>query len=199
MFSWFYIFNDILLYNQTLIYHYKHLRIVFELLRKHQLVIKASKCNFCSEQVKYLDHIISKQGVAIDPHKVQVIVGWPLLKNLKQLRGLLRLTRYGAICKPLTWLLKKDPIAWNDKVTRAFNQLKELMTNAPMLALLDLNKLFMVETDASLLGVRAVLMQEGHPIAFISKFLRPKQQTMFVYKRKMMDIMHAVTKWKHYL
>ena len=77
--------------------------------------------------------------------------------------------------------MKKDPIAWNDKVTRAFNQLKELMTNALVLALLDLNKLFMVETDASLLGVGAVLMQEGHPIAFISKSLRPKQQTMFVY------------------
>jgi len=55
------------------------------------------------------------------------------------------------------------------------------MTNALVLALLDLNKLFMVETDASLLGVGAVLMQEGHPIAFISKSLRPKQQTMFVY------------------
>ena len=134
MFSGFYIFNDILVYNQTLIDHYIHLRTVFELLRKHQLVIKASKCNFCSEQVKYLGHIISKHGVVINPHNVQVIIGWPLLKNLT-LRGFLRLTRYGAICKPLIQLLKNDAIAWNDEAIRAFKQLKKLMTDAPMLAL----------------------------------------------------------------
>jgi hypothetical protein len=73
------------------------------------------------------------------------------------------------------------------------------MTSASVLALPDFTKAFVVETDASLTGIGAILLQEGHPIAFISKSLGPKQQTLFVYEREMLAILHAVTKWKHYL
>jgi hypothetical protein len=77
--------------------------------------------------------------------------------------------------------------------------LKRVMTSALVLALPDFNKPFIVETDASMIGVGAVLMQERHPITFISKSLGPKQQVMLVYERDMLAILHAVTKWKHYL
>jgi hypothetical protein len=147
-------------------------------------VAKASKCFFYSKQVEYLGHIISKQGVAIDPHKIHAIIDWPLPKGLKQLKGLLGLTGYyrkfvkgyDIICKPLTQLLKKDVMGWSEEATKAFNSLKGVMTSALVLALPDFNKLFIVETDASMTRVRALLMQEGHPIAFISKFLGPNNK-----------------------
>jgi hypothetical protein len=200
-------FDDILVYSHTLTEHYEHLATVLNLLREHHLVAKASKCFFGRDQVEYLGHIISKQGVATDPYKIQAIREWPLPIGLKQLRGFLGLTGYyrrfvrgyGSICKPLTQLLKKEAKGWNDTATTAFNQLKMIMTSAPVLALPDFNKTFIVETDASMMGVGAVLMQEGHPIAFISKTLGPKQQVMSVYEREMLAILHAVTKWKHYL
>jgi transposase InsO family protein len=200
-------FDDIIVYNRTLIDHYKHLEMVLELLRANQLVARATKCFFCHTQVEYLGHIITDHGMATDPLKIQAIVDWPIPQSLKQLREFLGLTGYyrrfvkgyGSISKPLTLLLRKDVKGWNEEASKAFNQLKVLMTSASVLALPDFTKAFVVETDASLTGIGAILLHEGHPIAFISKSLGPKQQTLFIYEREMLAILHAVTKWKHYL
>jgi hypothetical protein len=100
---------------------------------------------------------------------------------------------------PLTRLLKKDAVGWDQEATVAFEALKKEMVNPPVLALPDLNKLFIVETDASGSGIGAVLMQEGHPIAFISKALGPRQQALSTYEREMLAILLAVHKWRQYL
>jgi len=194
-------------YSPTLGDHYQHLEIVLKLLRAHQLVARATKCFFGHSQVEYLGHVITEHGVATDPLKIQAIVDWPIPTNLKQLRGFLGLTGYyhrfvkgyGSISKPLTLLLRKDTKGWTEEATHAFNHLKVLMTSAPVLALPDFTKAFVVETDASSTGIGAILLQEGHPIAFISKSLGAKQQTLSIYEREMMAILHAVTKRKHYL
>jgi hypothetical protein len=73
------------------------------------------------------------------------------------------------------------------------------MTQPPVLALLDMTKQFIIETDASSRGMRAVLMQEGHPIAFINKSFRVKQQRLSTYERELLAILLTVTKWRHYL
>jgi hypothetical protein len=73
------------------------------------------------------------------------------------------------------------------------------MIQPRVLSLPDLNKPFVVETDASGSGIGAVLMQEGHPISFISISLGPQQQALSIYEREMLAILHAVTKWRHYL
>jgi hypothetical protein len=88
---------------------------------------------------------------------------------------------------------------WDHKATKAFNLLKKLMTKPSILSLPDLNKLFIIETDASMVGVRVVLIQDRHLIAYISKYLGPKQQTMSIYEEDMLVIMHVVTKLKHYM
>jgi hypothetical protein len=71
------------------------------------------------------------------------------------------------------------------------------MITPPVLSLPDLDKLFVIETDASIVGAGAVLIQEGHPIAYISKSLGPKQQAMSIYEKEMLAIMYAINKWKH--
>jgi hypothetical protein len=100
-------------------------------------------------------------------------------KNIKQLGEFLGLigyyrrfvSEYDTICKPLTQLLKKKIFSLNEKVIRAFKLLKESMTKPLVLTLPNLNKPFIRETDTLEISIGVVLMHEGHPIAFISKFL----------------------------
>jgi hypothetical protein len=200
-------FDDILVYSKTMADHIQHLRLVFELLCTHQLVAKESKCVFGTKQMEYLGHVITKEGVSTDPHKVTAILQWPVPTTIKQLRSFLGLTGYyrkfvqgyGTICRPLTQLLQKDSFIWTDTATMAFKQLKEAMSQPPVLALSNFDKTFVVETDASGVGIEAVLMQEGHPIAFVSKALGPRQLALSTYERELLAIVFAVTKWKHYL
>jgi len=81
---------------------------------------------------------------------------------------------YDSISKPLTQLLKKNAFIWQEEALTAFNALKQAMIQPPVLSLPDLNQPFVVETDASGSGLGVVLMQAGHPIAFISKALGPR-------------------------
>lgn len=138
-------FDDILVYSCNLNQHLNHLRKAFEILKHHQLYVKRSKCTFVEARVEYLSHIISGQGVSTDPQKIAAMSQWPKPKTLKELRGFLGLTGYywrfiqgyGMINKPLTSLLKKNSFQWGVEADNAFASLKEAMTKAPILALLD--------------------------------------------------------------
>jgi hypothetical protein len=101
---------------------------------------------------------------------------------------------YGAICRPLTQLLQKDSFIWTDTTTMAFKQLKHAMSQPPMLALPNFDKTFVVETGASGVGIGVVLMQEGHPNAFVSKALGSRQLALSTYERELLAIVYAVTK-----
>ena len=87
---------------------------------------------------------------------------------------------------------------WNEEATVAFKTLKQSMTNPLVLALPDMAKMFIIETNISWTGVGVVLMQ-GHPIAFLNKALGPWQQALSIYKREMFASLQVVPKWKHYL
>ncbi|KAL4380090.1 hypothetical protein GQ457_02G032600 [Hibiscus cannabinus] len=150
-------FDDILVYSVNMEEHYKHLRIVLEVLRVNQLFARRKKCFFGQKQVEYLGHIISEQGVATGPAKIEAMRNWPLPKTLKSLRGFLGLTGYyrmfikgyGGISKPLTNMLRKEGFAWIEESRRAFEQLKQAMCQAPVLALPDFSKTFCLEIDAT--------------------------------------------------
>ncbi|KAL3504668.1 hypothetical protein ACH5RR_034509 [Cinchona calisaya] len=156
-------FDDILVFSPDLENHKKHLKNVFEILKKNQLVAKKSKCTFAQKQVEYLGHIILEEGVS-----AECMIYWPKPENLKQLRGFLRLTGYyrrfvsgyGAIAKPLTEMLKKDNFKWSEKSEKAFERLKLTMSTTPVLALPNFSKSFIIETDACYGGLGAVLMQD---------------------------------------
>jgi hypothetical protein len=157
--------------------------------------------------VEYLGHIVSKDGVAVDPSKIQAMADWPIPKTIKALQGFLGLTGYyrkfvrdyGKISSPLTALLKKEAFQWTETAEEAFNKLKHAMTITPVLVLPDFTKTFIIESDASGVGIGVVLMQEGRPLAFTSKALSPLHLKMSVYDNEMLVVVHAVTKWRHYL
>lgn len=170
-------FDDILVYRPTLEEHCTHLEQVLSLLHSHRFFVKLTKCSFCSTTVEYLGHLISDGLLKADPEKLDAMTKWPTPRNVKQLRGFLGLTgyyrrfmaNYAVIAAPLTDLLKKDSFEWTPTAGDAFTALKEAMTSAPVLSLPDFTKPFCIETDASDVGIGAVLIQDSHPIAFFSK------------------------------
>jgi hypothetical protein len=200
-------FDDILIYSVNWKEHLVHVNRVLEILRENTLFVKREKCQFGLEEVQYLGHIISQKGVAMDPEKIEAMMNWPSPKNTKALRGFLGLMRYyqkfirkyGEIAKPLTQLLKKDAFGWSPLAEHAFEELKKAMTRAPILALPDFSKGFVVECDACESGIGAVLMQERRPIAYFSQALQGRNLQLSTYEKEMLALVKAVQKWRLYL
>lgn len=150
---------------------------------------------------------MASNGVAPDPEKINAITDWPLPSNIKELRGFLGLTgfyrkfiqHYASIAQPLTALLKKDAFQWIEDASAAFQKLKLAMTQAPVLALPDFSQDFILETDALGIGMGAVLIQNGHPLAYFSKKFCPKLLNSSTYVRELCAITSAVKKWRTYL
>jgi hypothetical protein len=164
---------------------------VLSLLAQHQLFLKQSKCDFGASEVEYLGHLVGKDGVRVDPKKIEAMQDWPHPKTLKSLRGFLGLTgyyrkfikNYGNIAAPLTALLKNNSFTWTPAADQAFQTLKMAMCTTPVLALPDFTKTFVLECDASGKGIGAVLMQEGRPLAFTSKQLSEKNLGKPIYEK----------------
>nr|GEW87856.1 hypothetical protein [Tanacetum cinerariifolium] len=160
-------FDDILIYNKNLEEHCDYLAQFLQVMKDNTLYAKRTKCYFDVSQVEYLGHIISAQGVSIDPSKIEDMQKWPIPSTLKQLRGFLGLTGYyrrfikdyASISQPLVALTNKDAFKWNPSAELAYHKLKKAMVKAPVLALPNFEQEFVVETDASGKGIGAVLCQ----------------------------------------
>jgi hypothetical protein len=130
-----------------------------------------------------LGHIVSEQGVATDPTKIQTIKNWLQHENVKELRSFLGMAgnyrcfvpQFGMINKPLTNILKKGTIfIWTSTTRTSFQALKHALISALVLAMPNFELPFIIETNASSHGIGAVLQQQGHPIAYVSKALGVK-------------------------
>jgi hypothetical protein len=200
-------FDDILVYSKTWKEHINQIGQVLSILEKNQFYAKMSKCTFGKEEVEYLSHIISKNGVKVDPNKIKAIPERPRPKSISKLRGFLGLAgyyrrfvkNYAHLTAPLTNLLKKNSFHWNEESEKCFRNLKEIMSTTPVLATPDFSKPFIIECDASGFGIGAIMMQDGHPIAFESRKLNKKEGLQSTYNKEMLAIMHALTKWRQYL
>lgn len=204
--------DDIIAYSKTTDEHATLLNAILLALKNNNLKLKVDKSIFFNQRVEYLGHIISKDGVAVNPKKVQSIIDFPTPKNLKETQRFLGMPNYyrkfikdyAKISRPLYNLCKKDiPFVWNEKCSEAIETLKKRLTTAPVLAFPDFSQTFYVTTDASDHAVGAVLSQgnwpEDKPIQFFSKSLIAAQKNYATVHKEMLGIVLAIENFRQYL
>ncbi|VVA41094.1 PREDICTED: retrotransposon, partial [Prunus dulcis] len=200
--------DDILVYSQTLEGHKKHLRLVLRTLRRKQLYAKFSKCQFWLDRVIFLGHVISAEGIYVDPQKVEVVVNWVQPTSVTEIRSFLGLAGYyrrfvegvASIAAPLTRLTRKDvAFEWTEECEQSFQELKKRLTTAPILALPDNAGNFVIYSDASLQGLGCVLMQHDRVIAYASRQLKKHEQNYPVHDLELAAVVFALKIWRHYL
>uniref|UniRef100_A0A2N9ES05 RNA-directed DNA polymerase n=1 Tax=Fagus sylvatica TaxID=28930 RepID=A0A2N9ES05_FAGSY len=165
-------FDDILIYSKNLEEHVMHLKSVLEILRKEKLFANLKKCTFCTDKLVFLGFVVSKRGIEVDEEKVKAIQEWPTPTTISQ---------------------------WGKEQEKAFNLIKEKLTNALLLVLPNFAKTFEIECDASGIGIGAVLMQEGHPVAYFSEKLSGAALNYPTYDKEMYALVRALENWQHYL
>ena len=200
--------DDILIYLKSHVEHGEHLRIVLQTLRTHQLYAKLSKCEFWLNSVSFLGHVISKEGVQVDPKKVEAVSNWPRPTNVTEIRSFLGMAGYyrrfvkdfSRISAPLTRLIRKQvKFEWDDTCEQSFQKLKNCLTTAPVLALPTDQGGMTVYCDASRVGLGCVLMQNGKVIAYASRQLRRHELNYPTHDLEMVVVIFALKIWRHYL
>ena len=205
--------DDIIIHSRTPEEHITRLRGVFERLRAAGLKLKPSKCTFFKDKIAYLGHIVSKQGIEVDPKKVEVIRRWPTPKTVTDVRSFLGFTnyyrkfmfRYAQIAKPLNELTsgenanrKNKDVEWSPRHQESFEHLKKLSSESPVLVYADYKKPFKVYTDASEKGLGAVLAQQQDDdtepaIAFASRTLSKAEKRYDAHKLEFLALKWAIT------
>ena len=177
--------DDILVYSRSSEEHAGHLRTVLQVLRDRELYAKFSKCEFWMPKVAFLGHVVSADGIKVDPAKIEAVAAWTTPTNVKEVRSFLGLAGYyrrfvegfSVIARPLTSLLRKTTrFVWSDQCRQSFEELKRRLTSAPILAQPEGTEDFVVYSDASKLGLGCVLMQRGRVIAYASRQLKTYEE-----------------------
>ncbi|KAJ9533760.1 hypothetical protein QJQ45_026845, partial [Haematococcus lacustris] len=204
--------DDILVMSKSVDEHLKHLRKVFDPLRLNKLYAKQSKCEFMRTTLKFLGHVIFAGAIAVDPEKIKSISSWPVPQSLQQLQSFLGAANFvrkfvhnfSVLAAPLTDLCGKagDSFLWQNwpaDELKAFVSLKAAVAQVPMLRLPDHTQPFQVYCDASLQGVGAVLMQDGYPLAYLSKKLSSAERNYTTGEQELLALITACKEWRCYL
>lgn len=204
--------DDLVIYSQSLEEHVRIFRQLMTRLRKYNLKLEITKCEFLKPKVHYLGHIISQDGLGVDNKKVEAIKKFPVPKTQKNVREFLGLATYysrfinnfAKTTKPLTALLQKDTkFTWTDETSIAFETVKKLLSEAPLLAFPDFFKEFLVSTDASNIAVAGILSQgeigKDRPIAYTSRMLRGAEPRYDTYEKEALAVHFSVKQFRHYL
>ncbi|GKB39215.1 peroxidase 64 [Tanacetum coccineum] len=164
-------FDDILIYNQSMEQHKSHLEQTLKLLHDNHFFAKLSKCCFGQKHVVFLCHVVNSKGVSVEEEKISAIRSWPVPSTVKE----------------------------TEEAHKVFSDLKQTLLSTPVLRLPDFSKPFIIEYDASPDGVRAILSQQDHPLAYFSKGFSSSNRFKSAYDRGLQALVMAVQKWSHYL
>nr|GEZ63628.1 putative reverse transcriptase domain-containing protein [Tanacetum cinerariifolium] len=200
--------DDILIYSRSEEEHETHLKTILDLLKEEKLYAKFSKYEFWLKEVQFLGHVVNREGIHVDPSKVESAKNWKTPESPTEIRSFLGLAGYyqrfienfSKIVKPLTQLTQKNKAyVWGDKQEEAFRILKEKLCNAPMLTLPDGPNDFVVYCDASNQWFRCVLMQRGKVIALGLRQLKIHEKNYTTYDLELGAVVFALKTWRHYL
>ena len=200
--------DDILIYSKTKEEHDGHLRLVLELLRKEKLYAKFSKCEFWMKEVQFLGHVVSKNGIHVDPSKIDAVRNWRRPETPTEIRQFLGLAGYyrrfienfSKIAQLLTMITQKErDFDWGEKREKAFQTLKDKLRDAPILNLPDGPDGFVVYCDASGQGLGCVLMQRGKVIAYASRQLKVHEKNYPTHDLELGAVVFGLKCWRHYL
>ena len=193
--------------------HLTHLRGLFERLKQANIKVKTPKCKIACRELMFLGYKISDTGISIDDSRTQAIKTYPKptkSKHVKQFLGLAGFYRhfiknYADIVEPLNRLTRKNvKFIWDDECKKAFNKLIELLASKPILAYPNFNEKFYLSTDASQVGIGAVLGQKDAKgfekvVHYASRSLNTAERNYSTIERELLAIIYATDKFKYYL
>ena len=195
--------DDLLIYSRDLVEHCEHLETVFELIRKHNLHVKFSKCKFAQPEVEYLGHVLKHNSYTFGGKVHHVLRDYPLPSTFKELESFIGLINYyrkfvkdfASVTKPLFDLKsqsdKNTDVKWTPDLIDTFNQISQLIINATPLAIPNPSLKFELETDASDYAVGATLIQNGKPIHYASRLLKKAEIRYSTYEKELLAIIFA--------
>lgn len=189
-----------------------NLEAVFQAIRRAGLRLHPKKCHLFRQETSFLGHVVSAAGVSTDPAKVAAVRDWPVPHNVGQLRSFLGLASYyrrfvrdfATIASPLHRLTQKGQVfRWSEDCAAAFEQLRLALVGAPVLSYPDPQLPFLVDTDASNVGLGAVLSQEGEDgeqvIAYYSRSLHRPEKNYCVTRRELLAVVLGLRHFRPYL
>ena len=200
--------DDILIYSGSKEDPEENLRVFLQILRENQLYAKFNKFQLWLDSVAFLRHVISAEGVYVDPQKIDAIVNWKLPTNVTEIRSFLGLAGYyrkfvegfSKIAAPLTKLTRKEEkFVWSEACQQSFDELKRKLTSAPVQPLPSGQDGYTVYCDASRQGLGCVLMQHENVIAYASRQLKKHDQNYPTHDLELAAVVFALRIWRHYL
>ena len=205
--------DDVLVFSRTLKEHLEHLRLVIQRLTEANLKLKPVKCRFACKEVEYLGHLITPFGLKPNPRLVSAVQEFRTPSDVRELRRFLGLASYyrkfipkfANVTEPLHRLTRKEvEFVWSHDCQHAFDSLKQKLTEAPVLAYPSFDKDFVLETDASIKGVGAILSQKQddgklHPVAIASRALSQSEKNYSITELETLAVVWAVSHFHSYL
>ncbi|XP_060212009.1 uncharacterized protein LOC132639586 [Lycium barbarum] len=188
--------------------HADHLRITLTTLEENKLYAKFSKYEFWLNSVAFLGHVISSEGIKVDPHKISTVKDWPRPTSTTDIRSFLGLTSYyrkfvegfSLIASPFKKLTQKTAkFQWSEACEKSFQELKARLTSAPILNLPSGSGGYVVYCDTSKIGFGCVLMQNGKVIAYASRQLKKHEKNYPTRDLELAAVVFALKIWRRYL
>lgn len=204
--------DDVIILSSTFEQHLELLEKIFRRLYDAGLTINKDKCHFCKPELRYLGYVVDKNGLRVDPEKVQAILKIPTPTSVKEVRSFIGMAswyrrfvpHFSSVIAPLCNLLRKrNKWTWTSECDQAFKIVKENLITAPLLHSPDFTKPFIVQTDASAFGLGAVLSQQfsdgERVICYLSRSLTKQERQYSTTERECLAVLWALERLRPYL